>query len=184
MGKLSAFEFISLNGFFEGAKGDISWHMHGSEENQFSAESLKSGSTLLFGRITYQMMASYWPTPAAMKNDPTVARGMNNAEKIVFSRTLKIVDWKNTHLITKNITEEIRRMKNTAGKNMTILGSGSIIKHFAEAKLIDEFQIMIDPVILASGRPLFDGLKHTVNLKLMNTKVLKSGVVLLSYRPV
>ena len=183
MRKLIAFEFISLNGFFEGAKGDISWHTHGAEENQFAAESLKSGSILLFGRLTYQMMASYWPTPAAMKNNPTVARGMNNAEKIVFSRTLKRVEWKNTRLIRKNVAEEIRKLKKTRGKNMTILGSGSIVREFAEENLIDEYQIMVDPVILASGTPLFDGLKHTLKLKLMNRRMFKSGVLLLSYRP-
>ena len=89
MRKVIVFNFVTLNGYLEGPKGDISWHRHGAEENEYAAENLKSGSTLLFGRVTYEMMASYWPTPLAIKNDPIVAKGMNNADKIVFSRTLK-----------------------------------------------------------------------------------------------
>ena len=89
MNKLIAFNFITLNGYFKGPNGDIGWHRHGAEENEYAAEMLKFGSTLLFGRVTYEMMASYWPTPVAVKNDPIVAVKMNNANKIVFSRTLK-----------------------------------------------------------------------------------------------
>jgi tryptophan-rich sensory protein len=96
MRKLTVFNFVTINGYFKGSKGDISWHRHGAEENEYAAASLKSGNTLLFGRVTYEMMASYWPTPVAIKNDPIVARGMNNADKIVFSRTLKKAEWDNT----------------------------------------------------------------------------------------
>ena len=184
MRKVTGFNFITLNGYFKGPKGDISWHRHGAEENEYAVESLKAGNTLLFGRVTYEMMVSYWPTPVALKNDPIVAEGMNNAEKIVFSRTLKKAEWKNTRLIKDNIVEEIRKMKQLPGKDMTLLGSGSILTQFAEQGLIDEYQIMVDPVILGDGTPILKGLTRTLDLKLTGTRTFKSGVVLLSYQPV
>jgi len=174
---------MTLNGFFEGPASDISWHKHGTEENEYAVDALKSGNTLLLGRVTYEMMASYWTTPPAMQNAPMVAEGMNNAAKIVFSRTLKSVEWKNSILVKENFTEEIRTMKHMPGRDMTILGSGSIVTQFAEEGLIDEYQIMVDPVVLGNGTPLFKGLKHTLDLKLIDSKTFKSGVVLLCYQP-
>lgn len=130
------------------------------------------------------MMASYWPTSNAIKNDPIVAERMNNADKIVFSRTLKKVEWNNTRLVKHNIEEEIRKMKQMPGKDMTLLGSGSILTQFAEQGLIDEYQIMVDPFVLGDGTPIFKGIKHTLNLKLTRTRTFKSGAVLLCYQPV
>jgi dihydrofolate reductase len=130
------------------------------------------------------MMASYWPTPVAIKNDPIVAAGMNNADKIVFSRTLKKVEWNNTRLVKDNIVEEINKMKQLPGKDMTVLGSGSILTQFAEQGLIDEYQIMVDPVVLGDGTPIFKNIKHKLDLKLTRTRTFKSGVVLLCYQPV
>jgi dihydrofolate reductase len=184
MGKLSAFTFITLNGYFKGLDGDISWHKHGVEENEYAADGLRSGSTLLFGRVTYQLMASYWPTTLAMRNDPDVTAGMNRAEKIVFSRTLKEVDWSNTRLIKDNIAAEIKKMKQIPGKDLTLLGSGSILTQFAEHGLIDEYAIMVDPVIIGAGTPIFQGLRHKLELKHTMTRTFKSGVVLLCYQPV
>lgn len=89
MRKLTAYNFLTLNGFYKGPGNDTSWHKHGSEENEYASQSLKSENILLFGRVTYELMASYWPTPFAIENDPNVAAGMNNAQKIVFSTTLK-----------------------------------------------------------------------------------------------
>ncbi len=181
MGRLGVFNFVSLNGFFKGPGGDISWHVHGTEENEYAAESLKSGSILLFGRVTYEMMAGYWPTPLALQNNPTVAEGMNNAEKIVFSRSLKKAEWKNTRLVRGNLPDEVRRLKASEEKDLTVLGSGSIVTQLAEHRLIDEYQIMIDPVVLGEGTPVFNNIKQKLNLKLTGTRTFKSGVVLLSY---
>jgi dihydrofolate reductase len=184
MGKLSTFTFITLNGYFKGLNGDINWHRHGAEENEYAAEGLRSRSILLFGRVTYELMASYWPTPLALKNDPVVAAGMNNAEKIVFSRTLKKVEWNNTRLIKHNIFAEIKKLKQTSRKDMTLLGSGSILTQFAEQGMIDEYQIMVDPVVLGAGTPIFADLRQKSDLKLTMTRTFKSGVVLLCYQPV
>lgn len=105
MRKLSVFNFISLDGYFEGPKGDISWHRHGEEETEFAVEAQKSGHNLLFGRLTYELMASFWPTPFAIENDPVMAAGMNSANKIVFSRTLEKAEWDNTRLVKDNMVE-------------------------------------------------------------------------------
>jgi dihydrofolate reductase len=183
MRNLRAFNFVTLNGFYKGPNGEIDWHRHGAEENEYAAEALGSGSTLLFGRVTYEMMAGYWPTPMAIQNDPVVADGMNKAEKILFSRTLKKAEWKNTRLVKDDIVEEIRKMKRLPGKDMTILGSGSIVTQFAEEGMIDEYQIMVDPVALGDGTPLLKGIRHKLDLELISTRTFGSGVVLLCYRP-
>jgi dihydrofolate reductase len=181
--KLSAFNFITLNGFYKGPGEDITWHKHGEEEAAYSLEGLKSESILLFGRVTYEMMASYWPTPMALQSMPDVAKGMNNAEKIVFSKTLKKAEWNNTKVLKENIVEEIRSLKRTSKKDMTILGSGSIVTQCADAGLIDTYLIMLDPVAIANGTSIFNGLKNNLNLKLVTTRAFKSGVVLLEYEP-
>ncbi|SDH43850.1 dihydrofolate reductase [Dyadobacter soli] len=181
MGKLIAYNFTTLNGYFKGPDNDISWHRHGEEESAFSADSLEAKATLLFGRVTYEMMASFWPTPAAIENMPEVAKGMNEAEKIVFSTTLESTDWENTTIIQEDLVEAVRKLKAIPGKVMTILGSGSIIAQLAEARLIDEYQFMIDPVAIGEGTPSFQGLTEKLDLKLVGHRVFKSGVVLLSY---
>lgn len=183
MRKLSAFNFITLNGFLCDDDGDISWHRHGEEENQYAAQSLQSGNTLLFGRITYEMMAGYWPTPMARQNDPVVAEGMNNASKIVVSRTLKKTGWGNTVIISENVVDEIKRLKELNGNDITLLGSGSILTLLSDNGLIDEFQVMIDPVAISSGTSVFNKINRPLNLKLIDVKSFKSGVVHLTYRP-
>lgn len=101
MGKLSTFNFISLDGFYQDKSEGISWHLHDEEGNNLSIESLKHNSTLLFGRKTYEMMASFCPTKDALNHMPEVAAGMNNAEKVVFSKTLTKADWNNTKVLKR-----------------------------------------------------------------------------------
>lgn len=184
MGRLTSFTFISLNGFFKGPNEDIGWHRHGGEEAEYSAASLQAENILLFGRLTYDVMASFWPTPMALESLPVVAEGMNKADKIVFSRTMKTATWSNTRVVGGDIAGEVRHMKQTSGKNMTILGSGSIVSQLADAGLIDGFQIMIDPVALAEGMPIFSGIKRKLDLKLTASRTFKSGVLLLDYQPI
>ncbi|MFZ6009119.1 MAG: dihydrofolate reductase family protein [Bacteroidota bacterium] len=185
MRKLSVFNFITLNGFYKGPGGDISWHKHGQgdDEREFAAHGAQSESVLLFGRVTYEMMASYWPTEQALKNDRAVAEGMNKSEKIVFSKTLKKPDWSNTRVIKDNIVEEIRKLKKTPGNDLTILGSGSIVSLFAEHGLIDTYQFMVDPLVIGSGTPIFHNIKKILDLRLIENRAFKSGVLLLGYEP-
>lgn len=182
MGTLSMFNFITLNGFYKGANEDISWHKHGEEEAAYAAEGAQSKSMLLFGRKTYEHMAAFWPTPDAMKMMPDVAKGMNASEKIVFSRTMKKADWSNTRIVHDHIEAEVRRLKE-AGKVMTILGSGSIGTQLAAAGLIDTYLLMVDPVAIGAGTPVFQGIQHELSLQLTDTRAFKSGVVLLTYKP-
>ncbi len=136
---------------------------------------------LLFGRVTYEMMAGFWPSPMALENDPVVANGMNEAEKIVFSRTMKKADWNGTRVVKGDIAEEVRELKAASGKSMTILGSGSVVTQLAEAGLVDEYQFLIAPVAIGEGTPLFQGVSHPVGLKLTSARPFKDGSVLLCY---
>lgn len=181
MRKLSVFNFITLNGFYKGVNDDISWHRHGEEESAFAAEGANSKSTLVLGRVTYDMMAGFWPTPMAYETMPDVAKGMNESEKIVFSNTLKNPSWSNTKVFGGDIVSEMKKIKQQAGLDLTILGSGSIVSQFAEHGLIDEFQFMLDPVALGEGATALKGLTHKLDLRLKETRSFKSGVVLLWY---
>ena len=184
MRKVTVFNFITLNGYFQGPDGDISWHRSEAEESKLSDEKSQQGNTLLFGRVTYQHMASFWPTAAAKQMQPVTADGMNKSEKIVFSRTLEKADWNNTRLIKDDLIGSVRRLKQESGIDMTILGSGSIVTQLADAGLIDGFAFMIDPVALGAGVPLFKGMKNKLDLKLTSSKVFKSGIIMVTYEPV
>ncbi len=183
MKKLGAFLFISLDGYYEGQNRDISWHVHGEEENEYAVENLEKNNILLFGRITYDLMANFWQTPEAKKSEPEVAKLMTGSEKFVVSRTLKNPEWENTSVISGNIASEIRKIKQLSVKDIVILGSNSIMVQLAEADLIDQYEIMIDPVAIGSGKQLFSGITRRLNLELTNARKFKSGVVLLSYKP-
>ncbi|MGR9074176.1 MAG: dihydrofolate reductase family protein, partial [Gammaproteobacteria bacterium] len=111
-----------------------------------------------------------------------VAEGMNRAEKIVFSNTLKTAGWSNARVVNGDIVEATREMK-AAGKNLTLLGSGSILTAFAEAGLIDRYEIMVNPVAIGAGTSLFEGLERRLALELIDSRVFESGAVLLRYRP-
>ena len=185
MAKLSAFNNISLDGYFSGKNGEFAWaksHMD-PEFNAFVASNAQTGGTLVFGRITYELMASYWPTPLALQSDPVVAERMNNLPKIVFSRTLSAVAWNNTKLVKADPAAEIRKLKATSAGDLVILGSGSIVSQLAQAGLIDEFQVVVNPVILGEGRTMFDGLKHSLGLKMTRNRIFPSGNAFLCYEP-
>lgn len=181
MRKLFLFNLVTLDGYFEGPNHDISWHNVDKEFNEFAINQLDEIDTLLFGRVTYEVMASYWPTPTAIKNDPIVAGKMNSLPKIVFSRTLKNAEWNHTKIVKSNIAEEIAKLKNRPGKDIAILGSANLAATFIEHNLIDEYRIVVNPVVLGNGTPLFKDTK--LNLKLLKMKTFKSGNVLIYYEP-
>lgn len=187
MRKLSVFEHISLDGFFSGANGDLSWARKGGSDPEvraFVAQNAGGGGALLFGRKTYEMMASYWPTPLAAEHDPVVARGMNEREKYVFSRTLGEARWSGTRLVKDELVEAVRHVKQSAGAPLTILGSGSLVAQLTQAGLIDEYQLFVDPVVLGRGRTLFEGLRAPLELKLAQSRSFANGCVLLCYEAV
>jgi dihydrofolate reductase len=186
MRKLIVFNHVTLDGYFVDLNGDMSWAHSGSDDaewNAFVAENASGGGELVFGRITYELMASYWPTPQAIRNFPTVAEGMNKMPKVVFSRTLEKVSWKNTKLVKGAIAREIRKMKDEPGDGMVIFGSGNVISQLAVEGLIDEYQVVVNPVVLGKGRTMFDGIKKKLNLKLVKSRTFGNGKVLLCYEP-
>lgn len=185
MRKLMVFESISADGYFADKNSGLGWaHRSSSDNSDFNSwvnSNASSGGQLLFGRITYEMMVSYWPTPMAKQNDPVVAEGMNQAGKIVFSRTLKSADWSNTTLMKGDLVEEVRKLKQGPGGGITILGSGSIVTQLAKAGLIDGYQLVVVPVVLGDGRRLFDGLDKPLDLTLTDSRKFSNGNVVLSY---
>jgi dihydrofolate reductase len=182
MRKLICFNFVTVNGYFKGPGEDISWHIHDEEGARYSEESMGSGGILIFGRKTYGMMASFWPGPEAAKAFPEVAKGMNAAEKIVISNSMKKATWNNTSIMSGNVVAQMAALKKSKGKDMCILGSGSVITLFAGEGLIDEFQLLVDPVAIPEGTPLFHGIKKNLNLKLKSTRTFKkSGSVMHVY---
>lgn len=183
MRKVIFFMLTTLDGFYEGPNREIDWHNVDEEFNEFAIEQLNSVDVLLFGRKTYELMAKYWPTPAAATDDPIVADKMNRLPKIVFSRTLSSVDWQNTRLVKGNMAEEISKLKQQPGKDLIIFGSSDLAATFIQHGLLDEFRIMVNPVVLGSGIPLFKGVYQPLKLKLLKTRTFSSGNVLLYYQP-
>jgi len=183
MRKLNVFNLVSLDGYFTGKGGDISWHMVDDEFQELANKASNSGNTLLFGRVTYQLMAGFWPTAQALKMDPVVAKGMNASPKIVFSRKMKRVDWENTRLLKGNLIAEVKKLKRGTGKGLTILGSGSIVAQLADAGLIDQYEVLLNPVALGQGRSMFENVSRNLSLKLISSRVFKNGNVLLTYEP-
>ena len=128
------------------------------------------------------MMAGYWPTPQARQSAPEVAKGMNALPKVVFSRTLKQVSWNNTRLVQGGLAEEVRKMK-AAGKDMLIMGSGTLVAQLTQEGLIDEYRIVVNPLIVGAGRTLFEGVEDKVPLKLTSSRPFTNGNVVLTYVP-
>jgi dihydrofolate reductase len=128
-------------------------------------------------------MANFWPTPIAAKQMPSVAEQMDKLPKVVFSRTLEHASWNNTKLVKGNLTDEVQKMKKEPGEDIVIFGNGSIVSQLTEAGLIDEYQFIVDPIVLGKGRTMFDGIKEQLPLKLKQTRIFSNGNVLLSYEP-
>ena len=185
MRKLIVFNSISLDGYFVDLKGDMSWAHNGSAEfDAFVEENAKGGGVLLFGRKTYDLMVSFWPTPMASQNYPVVAERMNNLQKVVFSRTMAKANWNNTKLVKGDIALEVQKMKQESGVDMVIMGSGSIVSQLAQEGLIDEYQVVLIPFVLGTGRTMFDGVKDRFRLRLTKNRTFSNGNVFLCYEPV
>jgi dihydrofolate reductase len=184
MTRLNMFNSISLDGYFTDSSNDMSWAHAGSEDKEFQdfvAGNAKGTNALVFGRVTHEMMAAFWPTPAAAQAMPDVAKAMNAALKYVFSRRLKKADWAGTTVLNGDPAQEIARLKRESGVDMTILGSGSIVKQLTAAGLIDDYQLLVCPVILGGGRTLFEGTTGKPVLKLANSRTFSNGKVFLHY---
>ncbi|MGA7192228.1 MAG: dihydrofolate reductase family protein [Anaerolineales bacterium] len=181
MRKLIAAINMTLDGFC-----DHTAMIADEETLQHYNELFRNSDTIIFGRITYQLMESYWPSivknPTGVKPEDEFAVLIDNISKIVYSHTLKKVDWKNSKLKKEIIKEEILELKQQAGKNI-LAGSPSLIVALSQLELIDEFQLSVHPVVLGSGLPLFKNVKDRIKLKLLKTKTFGCGAVTLYYEP-
>lgn len=185
MRRLIVFNSVTLDGYFTGVDGDMSWaHKSDPEWNEFVAGNASGESVMLFGRVTYEMMAGWWPTPNAIKAFPIVAAKMNDGEKVVFSRTLGKAAWNNTRLVKGDLVAEVKKMKQAPGPGMVILGSGTIVSQLSDARLIDEYQVVINTVALGKGRTMFEGMKNKLNLKRTNTRAFGNGNILVCAEPI
>jgi dihydrofolate reductase len=183
MRKIVVFNNVTLDGYYTGLDGNMSWaHKFDPEWLEFTNSNAKGGAVLAFGRKTYDMMAGYWPTPMAMKNMPEVADAMNKQPKLVFSRTMSEAKWNNTRLVQgSDLAEDVRKIKSERGDDIVIMGSGNLISQLAQAKLIDEYQIALTPVVIGKGKSMFEGVDKT-NLKLTKTRAFGNGTVMLWYQ--
>jgi dihydrofolate reductase len=186
MRRILSFMNVSLDGYFADSKSDISWaHLrgHDPEWNSFVEENARGGGLLLFGRVTYDMMKSYWPTEMAAQQNPVVAQRMNEAPKLVASRTLKKSDWQSTQVINGDFVEEIKKLKESPGEDIAILGSGSIVSQLTDAGLIDTYQVVVHPTVLGAGKSLFGGVNGPRMLQLGRTRQFGNGNMFLEYAP-
>ena len=169
---------VSLDGLMEGPNHELDWHVTGEDFARYVADMEQEIDTLLFGRVTYQLMAAYWPT----STEPE-ARMMNELPKFVFSRTLKNVEWSNSKLVTGDITEQVKKLKRQPGKDLAMFGSADLAATFMRLGLIDEYRVFVNPVVLGAGAPMFKHIKERFSLKLVKTQTWRSGVVVLYYQP-
>jgi dihydrofolate reductase len=179
MRKLIMWNLMSLDGFIEGPNRDTSWHndIWGPELEQLSVEQGNEIGGLLFGRVTYELMAGYWPT--AEKSD--IADYMNALAKYVFSRSLKTAEWNNTTLLKGDPAEEVARLKREKGKDIFVFGSADLSSRLMP--LFDEFRIGVAPLLLGAGSPLFKKQDDRAKLKLLDATPHSTGVVVLRYAP-
>ena len=168
---------MSLDGFFEGPNGEFDWPVVEEEFLGYAREMLRGVDTILFGRLTYLHMAAYWPT--APRDE--IADQMNNLPKVVFSRTLERAEWSNSRLVRGDAAGEVARLKRESGKDLVILGSASLASALLQANLIDEYRVILQPLLLGRGHPLFKSIEGRIRMKLTGTRVFKTGVVVLYY---
>jgi dihydrofolate reductase len=186
MRKVFVSNLISLDGYLAAPDGDLSWFAVGPDFFAYVNRMMPTLGMLLFGRVTYEMMAGYWPNPENTKgNDPLVTDAMNELPKLVASHTLKRAAWGrwDNASVTAEPVSAVRELKAQAGGDLAIFGSGGLVSTLAEAGLIDEYRIMMNPVILGQGIPMFRGMQQRLPLKLVSSEVFDAKLVMLTYRP-
>ena len=181
MGKLIMWNLVSLDGFFEGAgKWSLDWHTAawGDELSKFSLTQLRSASMLMFGRVTYEGMASHWTTARG-----EIADLMNSIPKVVFSRTLERADWNNTRLIAGDAAEAVPTLKKESDRDIFLFGSADLASSLMAAGLFDEYRLCLAPIVLGEGTPLFKPSHSDTRMRLLEARTLQTGSMLLRYAP-
>lgn len=184
MRKLISFMVVTADGFTEGPEGEFDWPNVDEGFNEFSISQLHDLGALLFGRVTYEGMASYWPTPMALDDNTVVTSLMNAIPKYVFSHTLGSADWANTTLVSGEAGPAVAKLKEEDGQDLAVFGSATFTASLLEQGLVDEVRVMVMPILLGGGVSLFSAITQRVPLTLLRTMVFpSSGNVLLVYRP-
>jgi dihydrofolate reductase len=185
MRKLILFMHTSLDGFVAGTKGEMDWIIVGEEMFDYAAQQTEQADTALYGRITYQMMESYWPTagdkPNASKHDKEHSEWYNKVEKVVVSKTMQGENLSNTKIIGDNIFDQITSLKQATGKNILMFGSPSVAHALMAKNLIDDYWLFVNPILLGEGIPLFKDIKERTKLKFIASDIFSSGVICLHY---
>jgi len=171
---------VTLDSLMEGPNQELdsTAEFEDKDFKRYVAEMLNSIDAILLGRVTYELFAGFWPAATLPE-----ARRMNELQKIVFSRTLETVEWKNSRLVKGNVADEIAKLKSQPGKEIAVFGSADLASTLMRHGLIDEYRIFVNPVVLGSGTPMFKGIKDRIALKLLQATTMSSGVVALYYQP-
>jgi dihydrofolate reductase len=190
------FSWVTADGYFAGRDGNLDWVVPDEEQAKAAAEGIPKFDTVLFGRRTYELFEGFWrhavvddsgtvPDPhhpgRRSSEHGAIAIALNRMTKLVFSRTLKDVTWRNSRLLRELDPREIETMKRQSGKDMIVFGSGSIVSQLTQHGLIDEYQLAVCPIFVGNGQPLLTGMLKNVRLDLLEAKVLPSGDVMLRY---
>jgi dihydrofolate reductase len=195
MRRIVMFNWLTTDGYFAGPDGTLDWVVPEEEQAKAAARDIASFDTVLFGRRTYELFKEFWrhaSDDSSTAPDPhrpgqrsgehrTIALALNEMTKLVFSRTLKDVTWRNSRLLRELDPREIETMKQQPGKDMIVYGSGSIVSQLTQHGLIDEYQFAVCPILLGSGRPLFSDVSKSTRLDLLEAKAYPSGDVMLRY---
>jgi dihydrofolate reductase len=195
MRRIVMFNWLTADGYFSGPDGNLEWVVPDEEQAKAAAEGIPGSDTVLFGRRTYELFEGFWrhavddsstaPDPhrpgRRSRQHRAIAIGLNEMTKLVFSRTLKDVTWRNSRLLHELDPREIVTMKRQPGKDMIVFGSGSIVSQLTQHGLIDEYQFVVCPILLGSGRPLLSGVSKSLKLDLLEAKQYPSGDVVLRY---
>lgn len=180
MRKIFLFMMVTLDGYFEGENHDISWHNVDEEFEQFVHEQNNHLDTILFGRRTYDLFVNFWPTPEGARADKATSDWMNAAHKVVVSEPFEPT-WRNMTVVSANVNEEIAKLKREQGTDVVLLGSNMLCASLMQAGLVDQFNIMVNPVAIGKGTPLFAGIQRPIPMKLIDSRVFKNGNVLNRY---
>jgi dihydrofolate reductase len=185
MRKIISFMHMSLDGFVAGPNGEMDWIKVDDEIFDYVGERIGEGDTALYGRVTYQMMESYWPTaadsPTASKHDIEHSKWYKKVHKVVLSKTMNDAGLTNTQIISDNLSESINEIKRQEGKDILLFGSPTATHSLIQLGLIDGYWLFVNPIILGQGIPLFVKVKDKINLNLLTTRRFTCGVTELNY---
>lgn len=183
MRKMIVSNYVTLDGLLSGPDDETDWFRWNEETERYAKDLMKSIDTIVFGRVTLELMARYWPTPESAGEDRTIREFMNNTEKVAFSKTLKEIEWNNTKIISDVSIETVMKLKNQPGKDIVIYGSGNLVGELAGLDLIDDYRLFVNPVILGMGKRAFGDNTKILEFELIETTAFANGVVVLRYLP-